>query len=134
MFESCYELHEAFSLLLQRTDKLALVTGELWPSERVLATEVNAVEPLAGETTMESVEHMGSYVWQMAQERVAQLRKEQGLPEEVPVKSTVEDEAKLLDQIPEEGEEEEEEEEAEAEAKGDGEREEGLEGEGGQEK
>src|SRR3954453_16902003 len=37
VFEACFELREAFELLLARPDKLSLVTGELWPSSRVLA-------------------------------------------------------------------------------------------------
>ncbi|WPJ63772.1 hypothetical protein SMAC4_02141 [Sordaria macrospora] len=75
VFESCYELREAFELLLQRPDKLTLVTGELWPSQRVLADEVGK-EGLEGETAMEGVEHLGQYVFEMTKTRIEQLKEE----------------------------------------------------------
>ncbi|KAG7290231.1 hypothetical protein NEMBOFW57_000229 [Staphylotrichum longicolle] len=81
VFEACFELREAFELLLRqgRPDKLALVTGEMWPSERRLAEEGDeaAVE---GETLMEGVEHLGQYVFEMTRTRVEMLREERGLP------------------------------------------------------
>lgn len=82
VFESCYELREAFELLLSRPDKLALVTGELWPSTRVLSEEEG--KEIAGETVMEGVEHLGQYVYEMTNTRIKQLRAERGLPEDVP--------------------------------------------------
>jgi intron-binding protein aquarius len=82
VFESCYELREAFELLLSRPDKLALVTGELWPSTRVLSEEEG--KEIAGETVMEGVEHLGHYVYEMTNTRIKQLRAERGLPEDVP--------------------------------------------------
>lgn len=75
VFESCYELREAFELLLQRPDKLTLVTGELWPSQRVLADEVGK-EGLEGETVMEGVEHLGQYVFEMTKTRIEHLKEE----------------------------------------------------------
>lgn len=78
VFEGCYELREAFEILLSRPDKLHLVTGELYPSTRVLAEEVEAKE-VAGETVMEGVEHLGQYVYEMTQTRIEQLRAEKGL-------------------------------------------------------
>ena len=81
VFEACYELRDAFELLLKRPDKLSLVTGELWPSERVLADEADK-EALPGEAVMEGVEHIGQYVYEMTNTRIKQLRAEQGLPEE----------------------------------------------------
>jgi len=83
VFESCYELRQAFELLLRRPDRLALVTGELWPSERILAEEVNAEVP--GEAIMEGVEHLGQYVFEMTTTRAKQLRAERGLSDEVPM-------------------------------------------------
>lgn len=80
VFEACFELREAFELLLQRPDKLTLVTGELWPSSRVLSEEGKEV---AGETVMENVEHLGQYVYEMTNTRIKQLRAERGLPEDV---------------------------------------------------
>src|SRR3954453_10250925 len=52
VFETCYELRPAFDLLLQRPDKLALSTGELWPSKRLLVEEVDSGE-VPGEAVME---------------------------------------------------------------------------------
>jgi intron-binding protein aquarius len=77
VFESCFELHEAFDILFLRPDKLKLVTGELWPSKRASSEEKGKEIP--GETTMEGVEHLGQYVYEMTNARVTQLRVEQGL-------------------------------------------------------
>ncbi|KAI1854804.1 hypothetical protein JX266_000922 [Neoarthrinium moseri] len=79
VFESCYELKPAFELLLQRPDKLALATGELWPSERLLASEDGATVP--GEAVMEGVEHLGQFVFEMTNSRIKQLQEENGLPQ-----------------------------------------------------
>ncbi|KAK4167677.1 P-loop containing nucleoside triphosphate hydrolase protein [Cladorrhinum sp. PSN259] len=82
VFEACYELREAFELLLKRPDKLTLVTGELWPSERLLAEEEGKeAGAVAGETVMEGVEHLGQYVFEMTKTRVEELRRQKGLPE-----------------------------------------------------
>lgn len=78
VFEGCYELKQAFDILLQRPDKLALVTGELWPSQRKLSEEANEAVP--GEAVMEGVEHLGQYVYEMAQTKMEQLRAEEVLP------------------------------------------------------
>jgi intron-binding protein aquarius len=79
VFESCLELQQAFEILLQRPDKLMLVTGELWPSQRVLKEEEGKSVP--GETRMENLEHLGQYVYEMTNAKVQQLRAERGLPE-----------------------------------------------------
>ncbi|CAG8287914.1 unnamed protein product [Penicillium olsonii] len=63
VFESCYELKPAFDLLLQRPDKLMLSPGEMFPSAR----DANAA---VGGTPMESVEHLGQYVFEMTQAKV----------------------------------------------------------------
>jgi len=73
------ELQQAFDILLQRPDKLVLVTGELWPSQRVLKDEEGKTVP--GEAQMESLEHLGQYVYEMTNTKVQQLRAEKGLPE-----------------------------------------------------
>jgi intron-binding protein aquarius len=78
VFESCFELRQAFDILLQRPDKLMLVTGELWPSKRVLNEEEGADVP--GQTQMENVEHLGQYVYEMTNAKVKQLKVERGLP------------------------------------------------------
>lgn len=63
VFESCYELKPAFDLLLQRPDKLMLAPGEMFPSARSLDDEVQG-------TPMESVEHLGQYVFEMTQAKL----------------------------------------------------------------
>lgn len=85
VFESCFELRQAFDILLQRSDKLQLVTGELFPSSRILKDEEGTEIP--GETQMENVEHLGQYVFEMTNAKVNQLRAERGLSKEdiVPV-------------------------------------------------
>jgi intron-binding protein aquarius len=78
VFESCFELRQAFDIILKRPDKLKLVTGELWPSKRVLKEEEGTEVP--GETQMENVEHLGQYVYEMTNSKVQQMRAERGLP------------------------------------------------------
>jgi len=56
-----------------------LVTGEMWPSQRVLKDEEGKNVP--GETEMENVEHLGQYVYEMTSAKVQQLRAERGLSE-----------------------------------------------------
>jgi intron-binding protein aquarius len=70
-------------LLLSRPDKLHLVTGELYPSKRLLAEEDG--KGTVGETVMEGVEHLGQYVFEMSRTRIEQLRNEKGLPADVSV-------------------------------------------------
>ncbi|KAK0637250.1 hypothetical protein B0T17DRAFT_567791 [Bombardia bombarda] len=92
VFETCYELREAFELLLKRPNKLSLVTGELWPSERPLLTAEGKEEDDAavpGEAVMEGVEHLGQYVFEMANTRIKQLKAERGLPEEAPIEEVM---------------------------------------------
>ena len=66
IFESCYELKEAFDRLLKRPDSLMLVTNELFPTSRSLDEKVEATE-------MTNVEHLGQYVYEMTQAKVKQL-------------------------------------------------------------
>lgn len=79
VFEACPELRPAFDVLLQRPDKLMLVTGELWPTERPSTEEEAVVE---GEVAMEGVEHIGQYVYEMSMTKMKQLQEEQGVPME----------------------------------------------------
>lgn len=90
VFESCLELREAFDILFKRPDKLTLVTGELWPSQRVLSAEKKK-KLIPGETTMEGVEHLGQYVYEMTTSKVKQLRVERGLPEDAELPSVAEE-------------------------------------------
>lgn len=70
VFEAVYELRPAFEQLFAKPDKLMLVTGEMWPSKRVLAEEGDgAVE---GEVAMEGVEHLGQYVFEMTKTRMGE--------------------------------------------------------------
>lgn len=72
VFEACFELKEAFDRLLRRPDKLALATGEMYPTARLLDNET----PL---TEMEGVEHLGQYVYEMTQAKVAALKANGGV-------------------------------------------------------
>lgn len=70
--ESCFELNEFFSRLTAgKPDKLELVTGELWPSQR----RPGVVDGFQT-ATMESMEHIGQYVYEMAQTKLESLKEE----------------------------------------------------------
>ncbi|KAG6013558.1 hypothetical protein E4U54_006574 [Claviceps lovelessii] len=71
VFEACPELRPAFDILLERPDKLMLVTGEMWPTERANAEDNSSLE---GEVAMESVEHLGQYVFEMTKTKLTQLQ------------------------------------------------------------
>ncbi|OBT51151.1 hypothetical protein VE04_09033 [Pseudogymnoascus sp. 24MN13] len=90
VFESCFELQQAFEILFRRPDKLMLVTGELWPSQRTIADEADDVV-VVGATPMEGVEHLGQYVFEMTNAKVQQLRAERGLGEDVDVLADVQE-------------------------------------------
>jgi intron-binding protein aquarius len=68
VFESSLELRDAFGKLLEREEKLRLVTGELWPTERGVSDEVEG-------TVMEGVEHFGQYIFEMTKAKVEQMKK-----------------------------------------------------------
>ena len=71
VFEACPELRPAFDLLLERPDKLMLVTGEMWPTERPNAEDNSTIE---GEVSMEGVEHLGQFVFEMTNTKLKQLQ------------------------------------------------------------
>jgi intron-binding protein aquarius len=80
IFESCHELREAFEVLLRnRPDKLMLVTKELWPSNRILASE-GVSDMVEGEVAMEGVSHLGLYVNNMTREKLEELKRRVGEP------------------------------------------------------
>ena len=56
-----------------------LVTGELWPSQRIVADEEEA-QSVQGEAQMEGLEHLGQYVYEMSNSKIQQLRAQKGLP------------------------------------------------------
>jgi intron-binding protein aquarius len=58
----------AMEILLQRPDKLALTTGEMFPATRGVDEDV-----LEGVAEMEGVEHLGQYVFEMTQAKVKSL-------------------------------------------------------------
>jgi len=107
VFESCFELKQAFDVLLQRPDKLTLVTGELWPSARILAAEQKK-ESVPGESVMEGVEHLGQYVYEMTNAKVAQLKAERGLGANTPLPVVAEATEEMVYDEEDEDEEEEE--------------------------
>ncbi|TQV92575.1 DEAD helicases superfamily protein (Aquarius) [Cordyceps javanica] len=77
IFEACHELRPAFDILLSRPDKLMLVTGELWPTQRPATTgEDGGTGPVADEVAMEGVEHLGQYVFEMTSTKMKQLESE----------------------------------------------------------
>lgn len=116
VFEGCFELREAFEQLLQRPDKLTLVTGELWPSQRKVAGDAN--ETVAGEATMEGVEHLGQYVFEMTTTKVQQLQAERGLSSDTEMQQVVDAQKKEIQPIPEEDEDAEDAEDASGTADG----------------
>lgn len=67
VFESCYEIQDAFKLLFKRPNKLQLVVGEMSPTQRPLEAEVESTE-------MAGVEHLGQYVFEMTGAKVKQLK------------------------------------------------------------
>lgn len=67
VFESCYEIQDAFKLLFDRPNKLHLVVGEMFPTPRLLEVDVESTE-------MAGVEHLGQYVFEMTGAKVKQLK------------------------------------------------------------
>ncbi len=63
LFESCFEMKPAMQILECRPQKLILTTGEMFPTERLLDDEAEGVE-------MDSVEHLGQYVYEMTQAKI----------------------------------------------------------------
>ncbi|PKS06800.1 hypothetical protein jhhlp_006875 [Lomentospora prolificans] len=117
IFEACYELRPAFEQLLNRPDKLMLVTGELWPSKRILATEQEAGGAVEGEVVMEGVQHLGQYVFEMTKTKMREFEEkgeemvvEEGGELDREVEEVAEDEEDELEQEQEEEKEADEEE------------------------
>lgn len=104
VFEACPELRPAFDVLLERPDKLTLVTGEMWPAQRA-SNDDN--DPVEGEVVMEGVEHLGQYVFEMTNTKIQQLQSEGG--NGAPALEAVAEEDMEQDGYAEEGDEEEDE-------------------------
>jgi intron-binding protein aquarius len=106
VFESCYEIQDAFHLLFERPTKLQVVSGEMFPTQRLIDDEVESVE-------MTGVEHLGQYVFEMTGAKVKALKEGGGVLPMAPVEEEEmdedEDEGGVVDEdVPEEPEEEEE--------------------------
>ncbi|EXJ65561.1 hypothetical protein A1O7_01902 [Cladophialophora yegresii CBS 114405] len=69
LFASCFEMKPAMDLFMQRPSKLSLVTGEMFPTPRLLDEEVE--EGKVAE--MDGVEHLGQYVYEMTQAKVKSM-------------------------------------------------------------
>ena len=75
VFESCYELSEAFSRLISsRPTQLELVTGEMWPAQRKAGED-----PPEGTVIMEDIVHLGQYVYEMTLTAVEKMKQEAGI-------------------------------------------------------
>lgn len=88
VFEAVPELAPAFDQLLARPDKLALVTGELFPTAAStadsesstsgvvsrLAASADDDDSVPGVAVMEGVEHLGQYVYEMTAAKIQNLK------------------------------------------------------------
>lgn len=66
LFDTCVEMARAMDLFNKRPEKLVVVPGEMFPTQRKVDTEVEG-------TVMEDVEHLGQYVYEMTQAKVKSL-------------------------------------------------------------
>lgn len=71
VFESCFELKPAFDVLLQKPDRLELVTGEMY---RQTQRRVSEAPEEGRAAVMEGVEHLGKYVFEMTKAKVEALK------------------------------------------------------------
>lgn len=78
VFESCFELKPAFDIFAQRPDKLMVVPGEMFPTERTLDTEVPG-------TPMEGIEHLGQYVYEMTEAKIKAMGEEATILDTTPM-------------------------------------------------
>ena len=102
VFESCFELKEAFERLLSRPTSLMVVPGETFPATRGVDDEVEATE-------MTGLEHLGQYVYEMTQAKIKQLDTGQlSLPPPEKTMADEEDEENIVEAEVEEDEEVEE--------------------------
>jgi intron-binding protein aquarius len=66
LFETFGDLQASWSKLIANGDQLAVVSGEMWPSER-------GVDDFVEPSKIDGIEHMGQHVYQMI-ERALQER------------------------------------------------------------
>jgi intron-binding protein aquarius len=88
-----FELKPAFDILFQRSDKLALVTDEMY-NETTRSADVKPKQEIEGEAIMEGVEHLGKYVYDMQNAKFEALKANGGqLPtREITMRDAVVDE------------------------------------------
>ncbi|KAI4148346.1 MAG: hypothetical protein LQ341_001615 [Variospora aurantia] len=67
VFETCYELREAFVKLFEKPNQLLLTPGEIFPANRMLEDEVEGTE-------MAGVVHLGQYVFEMTKAKIESLK------------------------------------------------------------
>ena len=86
LFESCPEIQETWTKLIANGDKLELVSGEMWPTQRrvlrhvfVTVTDEQVDDVVVESSTFEGVEHMGQYVFAMIEKAL----QEQGITQKV---------------------------------------------------
>ena len=92
VFESSLQLREAFEAMFERNNKLALVTGEMFPTQRSVIDEAEAVG-------MEGVEHLGKYVYEMTQAKMKALKDGGGVLPPLATTGHIEDEEAEEDDI-----------------------------------
>lgn len=105
VFQSSPELLQAFSLPLDRPEKLALVPGEVFQTDRL-------VDGNSEGTEMAGVEHLGQYVFEMTQAKIEMLKRGQGMlpPQDTTQELTVDEMSDVVIEEPETKTEEEPEE------------------------
>jgi len=80
LVEACPELARALAALLERPDRLRLVVGETFPTTRAADGDELKRQASGGgeqaveEADMDGVEHLGRYVYEMTQAKMAALR------------------------------------------------------------
>ncbi|KAL9107332.1 MAG: hypothetical protein Q9227_007784 [Pyrenula ochraceoflavens] len=81
LWQSCPEFAPAMKILEQRPMVLEVVTGEMYPTERLLSEPIEDTRKVE----IEGVEHLGEYVYEMTKAKVAALGGEavvEGMPEQ----------------------------------------------------
>ncbi|KAL8715038.1 MAG: hypothetical protein Q9220_000995 [cf. Caloplaca sp. 1 TL-2023] len=67
VFETCYELRDAFKQLFAMPNQLLLTTGEMFPTSRLVKDDVDATE-------MTGIAHLGQYVYEMTKAKIESLK------------------------------------------------------------
>jgi len=85
LFESCFELRPAFEKLFARPSSLALVTSEMYGATTRPVDDQEVDEKEGMVALMQGVEHLGQYVFEMTNAKVAALRAGNGALPPLPV-------------------------------------------------